>query len=245
MSNVKRQTSKIHLFTIPNLMTCGNLLCGCLGIVFSFRGELLLAGGLIFVAAVLDFLDGFVARLLNQSSPIGKELDSLADMVTFGLLPSMLIFQYMERTTTTIEIESMLLSFCAFILTVFSALRLAKFNIDTRQSDSFIGVPTPANAILVASLPFILRTNPALEWLIINQTVLLIYTLVMSFLLIVEMPLLAFKFKTFAWKDNQIKYIFLALSVLLLFLLKFAAVPLIVGLYILVSLIAPKPPTGA
>ena len=222
----------MRLFTIPNLMTCGNLLCGCLGIVFSFRGDLLLSGGLIFIAAVLDFLDGFAARLLNQSSPIGKELDSLADMVTFGLLPSMIIFQLLESTTITIDIGNLLISFSAFILTVFSALRLAKFNIDTRQSDSFIGVPTPANAILVASLPFIIRAHPEYESWIVNQGVLVSYTLIMSYLLIMEMPLLAFKFKTFGWKENQIKYIFLGLSVLLLFLLKFAAVPLIVGLYI-------------
>lgn len=235
----------MRLFTIPNLMTCGNLLCGCLGIVFSFRGDLLLSGGLIFAAVVLDFLDGFVARLLNQSSPLGKELDSLADVVTFGVLPSMIIFQYLERTTTTIDVGSLLISFSAFILTIFSALRLAKFNIDTRQSDSFIGVPTPANAILVASLPFILRTHPEYESFIVNQSVLVTYTVVMSFFLVMEVPLLAFKFKTFGWKENQIKYIFLVLSVLLLFLLKFAAVPLIVGLYILLSFIAPPPPKGA
>ncbi len=227
----------MRLFTIPNLMTCGNLLCGCLGIVFSFRGDLLLAGGLIFVAAVLDFLDGFAARLLNQSSPIGKELDSLADVVTFGVLPSMIIFQLLERTSTTIDIGSLLISFSAFILTVFSALRLAKFNVDTRQSDSFIGVPTPANAILVASLPFILRAHPEYESWIVNPSVLVGYTLIMSYLLVMELPLLAFKFKTFKWQENQIKYIFLGLSVLLLFLLKFAAVPLIVGLYILLSVL--------
>jgi len=227
----------MRLFTIPNLMTCSNLLCGCLGIVFSFRGDLLLAGGLIFVAAVLDFLDGFAARLLNQSSPIGKELDSLADVVTFGVLPSMIIFQLLERTSTTIDIGSLLISFSAFILTVFSALRLAKFNVDTRQSDSFIGVPTPANAILVASLPFILRAHPEYESWIVNPSVLVGYTLIMSYLLVMELPLLAFKFKTFKWQENQIKYIFLGLSVLLLFLLKFAAVPLIVGLYILLSVL--------
>lgn len=241
MSNDQR----IRLFTIPNLMTCGNLLCGCLGVVFSFRGDLLLAGALIFVAAVLDFLDGFAARLLNQSSPIGKQLDSLADMVTFGLLPSMILFQYLERSNTSIEIEGMLRSFSAFILTIFSALRLAKFNIDTRQSDSFIGVPTPANAILVASLPFILRNNPAYESLILNPAVLVGYTLLMSFLLVMEMPLLAFKFKTFGWKDNQIKYIFLGLSVILLILLNFAAVPLIVGLYVLLSIVTSTPKKGA
>ncbi len=216
-------------------MTCGNLLCGCLGIVFSFRGDLLLSGSLILVAGVLDFLDGFAARLLNQSSPIGKELDSLADMVTFGVLPSMIIFQLLERTTTSIDIQAMLISFSAFILSVFSGLRLAKFNIDTRQTDSFIGVPTPANALLVSSLPFILRNNPEYESWIVNQYVLVSYTLLMSYLLICELPLLAFKFKTFGWKENQIKYIFILLSVLLLFLLKFAAIPLIVALYILLS----------
>lgn len=226
-------------------MTCGNLLCGCLGIVFSFRGDLLLAGALIFLAAVLDFFDGFAARLLNQASPIGKELDSLADMVTFGVLPSMIIFQYLERTNDSIEIEGMLVSFIAFLLAVFSALRLAKFNIDTRQADSFIGVPTPANAIVVASLPFILRTYPESQALIINPTVLIGYTFIMSFFMVMEVPLLAFKFKNFGWKENQIKYIFFGLSVVLLILLKFAAVPLIVGIYILLSLIAPKSPKGA
>ncbi|MCA0230541.1 MAG: CDP-diacylglycerol--serine O-phosphatidyltransferase [Bacteroidetes bacterium] len=235
----------MRLFTIPNLMTCGNLLCGCLGIVFSFRGDLLLAGALIFLAAVLDFFDGFAARLLNQSSPIGKELDSLADMVTFGILPSMIVFQYLERTNDSIEIEGMLVSFVAFLLAVFSALRLAKFNIDTRQADSFIGVPTPANAIVVASLPFILRMYPESQSIIVNATVLIGYTFVMSFLMIMEVPLLAFKFKSFGWKENQLKYIFLGVSVVLLILLKFAAVPLIVGIYILLSFIAPKSPKGA
>lgn len=225
----------MRLYTIPNLMTCGNLLCGCLGIVFSFRGDLLLSGYLILFAGILDFLDGFAARLLNQSSPIGKELDSLADMVTFGVLPSMILFQLLERTTTTLDISAMMLSFSAFILAVFSALRLAKFNIDTRQSDSFIGVPTPANAILVASLPFILRSYPEYESRIVNQSVLIGYTLLMSYLLVCELPLLAFKFKTFGWKDNQLKYIFILLAVILLFLLKFAAIPLIVALYIVLS----------
>ena len=235
----------MRLFTIPNLMTCGNLLCGCLGIVFSFRGDLLLAGALIFLAAVLDFFDGFAARLLNQSSPIGKELDSLADMVTFGVLPSMIVFQYLERTNDSIEIEGMLVSFVAFLLAVFSALRLAKFNIDTRQADSFIGVPTPANAIVVASLPFILRMYPESQSIIVNSTVLIGYTLVMSFLMIMEVPLLAFKFKSFGWKENQLKYIFLGVSVVLLILLKFAAVTMIVSIYILLSFIAPKSPKGA
>ncbi|MFN4146115.1 MAG: CDP-diacylglycerol--serine O-phosphatidyltransferase [Runella sp.] len=231
------QRPHLQLFTLPNLMTCGNLLCGCLGIVFSFRGDLLLAGGLIFVAAVLDFLDGFVARLLRQASPIGKELDSLADVVTFGVLPSVIIFQLLERTSQSIELESLLVSFSAFILAIFSALRLAKFNIDTRQSDSFIGVPTPANAILVASLPFILRHEPMVESWIINRYVLLSYVALMSFLLVCELPLFALKFKNFAWQGNEIQFVFLGISLILLIFLNVAAIPIIIGLYLLLSLV--------
>lgn len=239
MSNVPNPT--LNLFTIPNLMTCANLLCGCVGIVNAFRGDLLLAGTLIGVAGIFDFLDGFVARLLNQSSPIGKELDSLADVVTFGALPAFLIFRFIEQTATDSSAWS---AYLAFTLAIFSALRLAKFNIDTRQSESFIGVPTPANALLVASLPFILKYNPEFEFIILNEAVLLVYTFVMSFLLVSEIPLFALKFKTFGWKGNEIQTIFLAMSVVLLFLAKFAAVPLIIGLYILLS-VAPKPPVGA
>ena len=230
----------MKLFTLPNLMTCANLLCGCVGIVSVFHGDLLLAGTLIGVAGVFDFLDGFVARLLNQSSPIGKELDSLADVVTFGALPAFMIFRLIEKTATS---SSAWLPYLAFTLAVFSALRLAKFNIDTRQSDSFIGVPTPANALLVASLPFILKYNPEFEFIILNQAVLLAYAFLMSFLLVCELPLFALKFKTFGWKGNEIQTIFLVLSVVLLFLAKFAAVPLIIGLYILLST-APNPRRG-
>ena len=230
---------------IPNLLTLSNLLAGCLGLVFVMQNNLLAASYCIGISLICDFFDGFLARLLSAYSEIGKQLDSLADMVTFGVLPSMIIFQYLERTNDSIEIEGMLVSFIAFLLAVFSALRLAKFNIDTRQADSFIGVPTPANAILVASLPFILRTYPESQALIINPTVLIGYTFIMSFFMVMEVPLLAFKFKNFGWKENQIKYIFFGLSVVLLILLKFAAVPLIVGIYILLSFIAPKSPKGA
>jgi len=205
---------KIQLFTIPNLMTSGNLLCGCLGIVSAFRGDLLLSGMLVFLAAVLDFGDGFVARLLKQSSPIGKELDSLADCVTFGVLPSMILFQLLEKTNPALD--SFLTSSIAFVLAIFSALRLAKFNIDTRQTDSFIGVPTPANAILVASLPFIMRYNAEFEPIILNQLILIAYILLMSFLLVSELPLIALKFKHYGWQGNQVQYIFLAISVVLL-----------------------------
>jgi CDP-diacylglycerol--serine O-phosphatidyltransferase len=240
----------MKLFTIPNIMTLGNLLCGCLGIVFTFEGNLLWASYLIFIAGILDFLDGFVARLLNQHSEIGKQLDSLADMVTFGVLPSFIIAKLIQISTTKNTVLSDLLptnllsqihlptlAYAAFILALFSCLRLAKFNIDTRQSDSFIGVPTPANAFVVAAFPLILEFNPEFKYIILNSTTLIAYTLIMSYLLISEIPLFALKFKSFSWVSNQIKYIFLILSVILLVALQFVAIPLIIFLYIILSVI--------
>lgn len=232
-------------------MTLGNLLCGCLGIVFVFEGNLLYASYLIFIAGILDFLDGFVARLLNQHSEIGKQLDSLADMVTFGALPSFILAKLIQLSVNqnsilTDFVPSKLLSqthlpllaYIAFILALFSCLRLAKFNIDTRQSDSFIGVPTPANAFVVAAFPLILEFNPEYKFLILSPTFLISYTLIMSYLLISEIPLFALKFKSFSWKSNQIKYIFLILSVILLITLQFLAIPLIIFLYIIMSVIS-------
>ena len=240
----------MKLFTIPNIMTLGNLLCGCLGIVFVFEGNLLWASYLIFIAGILDFLDGFVARLLNQHSEIGKQLDSLADMVTFGVLPSCIIAKLIQISTTQNTVLSDLLpsnllsqtplptfAYVAFVLALFSCLRLAKFNIDTRQSVSFIGVPTPANAFVVAAFPLILEFNPEYNFLILNSTFLIAYTLIMSYLLISEIPLFALKFKSFSWASNQIKYIFLILSVILLVVLQFVAIPLIIFLYIILSVI--------
>ncbi len=230
-------------------MTLGNLLCGCVGIVFVFEGNLLWAAYLVFFAGVLDFLDGFVARLLNQHSEIGKQLDSLADMVTFGVLPSFVLAKLIQLSTTESDILSDLLdlsnsshlpylSYLAFILAMFSCLRLAKFNIDTRQSDSFIGVPTPANAFVVAAFPLILKFNPEYKFLILNSSLLIAYTLMMSYLLVSEIPLFALKFKNFSWKDNKIKYVFLIISLVLLVALQFVAIPLIIFLYIILSVIS-------
>ena len=215
---------------LPNAMTCGNLLCGCLGIMQVFRGELTTASWLILLAAALDFGDGFVARLVNAQSPIGKELDSLADCVTFGVLPAFIVYALFPDTAPV------WLPYVALFLAVFSALRLAKFNVDTRQSDSFIGVPTPANGLVVASFPFILQ-NPALADFIQNSLFLTLYSLLMSYLLVAELPLFALKFKSFGWAENRIKYIFLLLSVLLLLFLQFAAVPLVIVLYIVLSIV--------
>lgn len=216
---------------IPNALTCCNLLSGCVGVVAAFQGELILATYMIWLAGLFDFLDGFVARILKVSSPIGGELDSLADMVTFGFLPASMLFTLIQRN----EVEFWL-PYLAFVIAIFSALRLAKFNVDTRQTDAFIGLPTPANAFFISSFPLILAySNLPLEF--INTPGFLIgSSFVLSFLLVAELPLFALKFKNFSWADNKTKYIFLITSVVLIILLKFVAIPLIIILYVLLSL---------
>jgi CDP-diacylglycerol---serine O-phosphatidyltransferase len=224
---------------IPNALTCGNLICGLFGILNVFHDDLIQASIFMGIALICDWLDGFIARLLHVSSPIGKELDSLADMVTFGVLPAFMMLKLIEGSCTTgtctVGLGGFYKPYISLALAVFSALRLAKFNVDTRQSDSFIGVPTPANAMVVASLPLIMLFHPEFSKYIIHFNVLVIYCIVMSYLLVAELPLFALKFKNFGWADNQIKYIFLILSVILLIMLKFVAIPVIIFLYILLS----------
>ena len=256
---------------IPNLITCGNLLCGCLAIVSAFQGNLVWSAYLVGIAAVLDFLDGFVARLLKVHSEIGKQLDSLADMVTFGVVPGVIMFHLLQRSILMDKSFEAVLSrdglqdfiwvpYTGFLLTIFSCIRLAKFNIDTRQSDSFIGVPTPANTILIASFPLILGlsgwsqastsiylfspeswlddSTPGLAFqILLNKWFLLGITLIMSYLLVAELPLFALKFKHFKWKGNEIRFIFLGLSAALLILFQFTGIPFIIFLYIILSVI--------
>lgn len=215
---------------IPNAMTCGNLLCGCIGLVMALRGHLETASWLIGLAAILDFGDGFVARMVNVSGPFGKELDSLADVVTFGVLPATIVFQlcWFQQLGP--------ISYGAFLIAVLSALRLANFNIDTRQSESFIGLPVPANAMMIGAFPLMGRYQPQFDAIWQND-IALGMMVAFSFLLVSEIPLFALKFKSFAWSDNKIKYIFLGVSALLLLFLQFAALPIIVGLYIVFSLV--------
>lgn len=210
-------------------MTCGNLLCGCIGLVMALRGHLELASWLIGLAAVLDFGDGFVARMVNVSGPFGKELDSLADVVTFGVLPATIVFQLCWFQ----ELGAM--SYGAFLIAVLSALRLANFNIDTRQSESFIGLPVPANAMLIAAFPLMGRYQPQFDAIWQND-ISLGMMIAFSFLLVSDIPLFALKFKTFGWAANQTKFLFLIASGLLLLFLQYAAIPLIIILYIVVSL---------
>ena len=210
-------------------MTCGNLLCGCIGLVMTLRGHLDTAAWLIGLAAILDFGDGFVARLVKVSGPFGKELDSLADVVTFGVLPATMVFQLAWFAGLDI------ISYGAFLIAVLAALRLANFNIDTRQSESFIGLPVPANTLLLAAFPLMERYQPQYDTIWKND-VGLGMMIAFSFMMVSEIPLFALKFKSFGWAANQIKYSFLIASVLLLLFLQFAAIPLIILLYIVLSL---------
>lgn len=221
---------------IPNALTCANLLCGCIGVAEAFHNNLVISCILIGAALIFDFFDGFLARLLKVSSAIGKDLDSLADMVTFGLLPAIIVYQLLMQSIP--DLLGIWKAYPAFIIAIFSALRLAKFNNDPRQSDSFIGLPTPANAMLIASLPVILLTeDPFWKDIIVNTTNLLILSVVMSFMLVMEMPLIALKFKHFGWKGNEFRFLLIASTVILILTLKILAVPAIIILYILLSVV--------
>jgi CDP-diacylglycerol--serine O-phosphatidyltransferase len=225
---------------IPNALTLANLLAGCIGIYYVMQGNLLFASYCIFVSLVCDFFDGFLARLLHAYSDLGKELDSLADVVSFGVLPSFILFSLVEQSCgsqCTVGIFGFYKPFLVFSLALMSAYRLAKFNIDTRQTDQFIGVPTPANGLLVASLPLILHFQPEFSPYILHFQGLLIYSILMSYLLVSELPLMAFKFKTWGWASNQTRFLFLIYCVVIILLLKFAAFPILVISYIVLSFI--------
>ncbi|MBC7745258.1 MAG: CDP-diacylglycerol--serine O-phosphatidyltransferase [Flavobacterium sp.] len=222
---------------IPNFITCLHLFSGCVGIVYAFKGELIIAGYAILISALLDFLDGMIARLFKAYSEIGKQLDSLADIVSFGVLPSVIIYQLFLQSPQLGNISTFL-NYSSFLITVFSALRLAKFNIDERQSDNFIGLPTPANAILIASLPMILaQGNWFFSAYILNPFFLFIFSLGMSILLVTEIPLISLKFKSLNFNDNLFRYILIISGIILILIFKFAAVPIIVFIYIFLSLI--------
>jgi CDP-diacylglycerol--serine O-phosphatidyltransferase len=214
---------------IPNLLTLGNLLCGCLGIVFILEGRSVPAAYFVWIACVFDFLDGFTSRLLKTNSAIGKELDSLADMVSFGVLPSLVIYKLWPVGLPEWT------AFFSFAVAAFSALRLAIFNIDETQRESFRGLPTPANAILLTSIP--LLPEPILIFL--QQPEQLIILLILScWLLVSPLELFALKFKSFTWAGNQIRFTFLFVTVLLLAILNLTAIPLVILLYVAFSLLS-------
>jgi CDP-diacylglycerol--serine O-phosphatidyltransferase len=218
---------------IPNIITLLNLASGCIGIVMTFEGRLQWAVGFLWLGAFFDFVDGFAARILKQYSDIGKELDSLADVVTFGVLPASLVYLYLQLGPVQVYVP-----FFAFLLTLASAYRLAKFNTDQRQRSSFLGLPTPASGIFFSSLPMIEHFYPSVFEFVSKPVVLLVLIVLFSFLLISEIPMFSLKFEGFQWRNNRLKYIFLITSVVLLVTIHFLAIPTIVFLYVFLSLIA-------
>lgn len=226
---------KIKLFTIPNLLTLSNLLCGSFAALSALvYDNLTWAFWLVIAAAVFDFFDGFVARLLKCPSPIGVELDSLADMISFGFVPAAIAYVLFTEGMSPDSALWLRYSgvFVCFLLAAFSALRLAKFNIDETQHTEFCGLPTPANTLFFASLGLLSETAGFnLGWGI------LLLVLVMGLLLISPVRMFALKFQGFGWKGNELRYIFLMLSIALVAVLWSYSVPVIIALYILISLV--------
>jgi CDP-diacylglycerol--serine O-phosphatidyltransferase len=237
---------------IPNIITSLNLLCGCVAIMFAVSGDLVSASFFAFAGIFLDFFDGLAARVLNAQSQVGLQLDSLADVVTSGVLPGIVMVQLLSEalTGTSLDISAIFsdtanstsiesyLPFIGLLIAVASGYRLAKFNVDTRQTTSFIGLPVPANTLLILSLPLIIsfQAGQQITEVILTPWFLIIITLVSCVLLNAEIPLFGLKFKTWNFKDNAVRYLFLIASILLLVVLKFIAIPIIIFLYILVSL---------
>lgn len=224
---------------IPNTLTCCNLICGCISISCSCCAYIKWALIFIICGAIFDFFDGMVARLLHVSSPIGKELDSLADVVTFGVAPSFMLAVYLANTEFNgLQHHTPYLSAIAFVMAAFSALRLAKFNLDTRQSTSFIGLPTPANALFWGSvIVYHYHLNAPNPLLSPNEFIALIFMeLVSCYLLVAELPLFALKFKDLSWKNNSIKYIFLV-GCLPCFLLGWGCFAAIIVWYLALSIL--------
>ena len=212
---------------IPNFITCLNLFSGCVAVLLAFKGNYQGAFIAILIAAVLDFLDGFAARALKAYSPMGKELDSLADVISFGMAPGAIVFSLLSETNTFEW-----LPYLAFLIPICSGLRLAKFNIDERQTSAFIGMPTPANAIFWGGLAFSYS-----GLLVQNYWVLIVLAVLFSYLLVAEIPMFALKVKNLAWKDNQIQYIFLLVTIILLVVFQLNAFAPIIGWYILLSVL--------
>ncbi len=231
---------------IPNAVTCMNLICGCASIHFAYKGQLDWSGFAIFIAAIFDFADGFVARLLHVKSEMGKQLDSLSDVVSFGVAPGIIMFHMIQMGNKAWELGlPSWVAFIAIVLPVCSALRLAKFNIDTRQTDSFIGLPTPAMGLVVATLPILaFRTfesslfpfNDYVVFFVVHPAVLISTTIVFAYLMVSPLPLFAMKFSSWGWSKNKLRYIFLIVSFLLLLLFFFTAIPFVILIYILISI---------
>ena len=225
---------------IPNALTCGNLLSGCVGIILVSQGNLEAAFWCALLAGVCDFFDGFAARLLNVQGPLGRELDSLADCITFGVMPGMVLFS-LSASSLQLSFQQasaqLNLAWLAMLVPVASAYRLAKFNIDTRQSEQFIGLPTPANGLFLCSLPLLVagQHSNIMAQLLQNTAFLAGITVLFSWLLISPLPLIALKFKNYGLAGNSYRYALVVSGLLLPTLFGFAGVPLVILSYLLLS----------
>lgn len=217
---------------IPNAFTLLNLLSGVIGIVWVLNGNVLSGAYFILISAGLDFFDGFAARILKVPSEIGKQLDSLADLVSFGVLPGFVLFQMVREQSATDWYP-----YLTLIVPLLSAYRLAKFNIDTRQSDQFIGLPTPANALYLSTLPYFALRWPEISGWLSSPLVLVLIAWVMAILLVVELPLIALKFKNFSFAHNVFRYVLILISVLLVISFGLAGIPMVILAYIGLSII--------
>lgn len=224
---------------IPNGLTMLNLFFGCCALVALFNQQDMMAVGFVVGGLVADFLDGAVARALGVHSPMGKELDSFADMVTFGLVPGLILYILIAKGFNGGVLSGQLQwsALPAFILSAFSGLRLAKFNLDTRQSQTFLGLPTPSATIFVVGLLLICHFNSyQMAGFVGNPIFLYIVTFVLSYLLVSEIPMFSFKIKKLEWKGNEIKLVFAGLSILLLLFLQEAAISIIILIYLLLNI---------
>ena len=232
---------------IPNFVTSLNAVCGFLAIIYAFQSDFMQAFYFVFLAAFFDFLDGGVARLLNVQSELGKQMDSLCDAVSFGVAPGVILFSMMRHTLglslpldfETMTVTDILLQFSVVVVPVFSIVRLAKFNTDTRQSDSFIGLPVPANAMFISALGALLISCPVfwIRDLLTNSYVLLAIALVQSYLLVSPLPMFALKFKNLSWADNKLRFVFLAVSAVLVLTFGVLGLAFVIVLYVVLSLV--------
>ena len=232
----------MQLFNLANFLTLINLFSGCMAVVFAFNYQMELVPYCVVISLVADFFDGFAARLTKNSTDIGKQLDSLADVVSFGVVPGVVLFELLfkkfESGGVYYPVDRIYLySAPAFLIPLFSALRLAKFNVDTRQTDSFIGLATPAMSIFVIGYELaFLHNSFGLAPFLFDEKLIYVVILALCGLMIAEIPMFSLKFKNYGWKGNEVVYLFIILSGILLVTLKFAAIALIIILYILVSI---------
>lgn len=224
---------------IPNIITLINLFSGCCALVSVFSHQYMVAVGFIIIGIFADVLDGLVARSLKINSNLGKELDSFADMVSFGIVPGAILYNLLAQNFTTSQFPQLIPEATpAFLVTVFAGLRLAKFNIDTRQSDNFIGLPTPSCTVFIAGLLMIFHYDSfGLGDFVTSPYFLFPTIFLLSYLLVAELPMFSLKFKGFKWKGNEVRFIFILLGLLLFFIIKEASFTIIISLYIIFAII--------